>query len=91
MRVTRKVFDAFKPGEPFKIVITRIQNVILPMEATIKFIAKKGDSGLDWAIYYGHPEMDDKTIMTRGDKVHGEETIQSIMPCDAEVFDLYRN
>ncbi len=88
--LTKELFDRIQPGEVFRIVTTNLQNFYEPGKMYLKFVCKKGDSGLDWAVYCGKPDKSDLYIATSGDKVHGRETLLSICPCDDEVLKLYR-
>ena len=90
MLLTKKIFDQIPDGEIFRIVTTKIQNVHKPMEAELTFIAKKGDGYPDWTIYCHHSHHDIEFIKEQGDKVMTRQEIQSICPCDEEVYRLYR-
>lgn len=90
MQITKEIFDEIAPGEVFRVVTTRVQNIFDPMVTKMTFVCVKGKSGTDWAIYgaWGPAHPDD--IARHGDKIHGEDNIRNICPCEDEVFHLYR-
>jgi hypothetical protein len=62
----------------------------------LRWIAKKGDSGLDWAIYCHWKtkiswDYEMEFIRTSGDKVHDTQNILACVNCDTKVLDLYRH
>lgn len=91
MLLTLDLFDMIKPGEMFRVVTTRIQNVHQPMEAELKFVCIK-DPGPNsqWTIYCHDAPSSDEFVKYHGDKVTGEKMITSICPCSPEVLKLYR-
>jgi hypothetical protein len=91
MQLTKEIFEQIKPGEMFRIVITRIQRMHEPMKETLKFVCVKGGLGIDWAIYVQRPDWSDGDIADTGDKVQSEDIIRSICPCDDEIYGLYRH
>lgn len=90
MQITKAIFDEIKPGEIFRVVTTRIQNVSDPMLTKLTFVCVKGKSGIDWAIYCSLGTAHPDDIARYGDKVRDSENIRSICPCDEEVLNLYR-
>lgn len=78
------------PGEIIWVVLTKYQNFHAPGEITLKFIAVKDRSGYQWCIYAGKKDQLDVDILLVGDKVASSDNIKSIMPCDDEMFKLYR-
>ena len=55
----------------------------------LRWVAKKG-WGHDWAIYCHWENKSVEWIKESGDKVTSPVNIQKCVPCDAEVFNLYR-
>lgn len=90
MLLTKEVFDYVKPGETIRTVTTKFQTLHDPGEANLKFVAVKGDSGTDWAIYGHRAHNTDNFVARQGDKVTGKDLIQSLCPCTEEVLNLYR-
>ena len=90
MLLTPSIFNSIPDGEVFQIIITKLQTVHDPFNATLKFLCKKG-GGNDWAIYYGLAHTPDYVIATHGDKVTTPKCIQEICPCDPEILKLYRH
>ncbi len=90
MKLTKAILDQIAPGEIFKTVRTRVQQVHDPMKVVMTFVCVKGKIGQDWAIYTaaggGHPG----DVARYGDKLMVDEDILSICPCDDEVLKLYR-
>lgn len=89
--MTKEMFEAIPHGIVFRTVVTHIQTVHEPFEATLKFVCKKGDIGIDWAIYCHTKEKPDEWVKAYGDKVQSEENIRSICPCDDDVYKMYRH
>lgn len=71
----------------------------------VKWVAIRGGIH-DWAIYHSmdanicredyfdcdcHLEASEGTVARCGAKVHKEETIKSLVPCDDEAFGMYRH
>lgn len=90
MQITKEIFKEIHPGEIFRVVTTRIQNVSDPMTTTLTFACVKGKSALDWAIYAARGTAHPDDVARYGDKVTSPENIRSICPCDDEVLELYR-
>lgn len=90
MNLTKAVFDQFLDGEIIRVTETRAQNFHEPFKKNLRFVVCKGKSGLDWAIYAGSLHAAAGEIQMHGDKVHSADIIKSIMPCDDEMFKLYR-
>jgi hypothetical protein len=55
----------------------------------LRWVAKKGD-GYDWAIYCFWAEKPVEWVVKFGDKVTNGVDIRKCVPCDDEVFKLYR-
>ncbi len=66
----------------------KIENHMLH-EDPVKWVAKVGDGFHDWAIYY-HPHFSIENVCLHGEKITTEAIIRSLVPCDDEVFKLYR-
>lgn len=59
---------------------------------TIKWVAVRGDIP-DWAIYADNPytpQADYEGVERMGDKIHAENHIKKLVPCDEEAFKMYR-
>jgi hypothetical protein len=54
------------------------------------WIAKKGYGYNDWAIYCHWLENGIEYIKEYGDKVISKENIQKLVPCEEDVYQLYR-
>lgn len=62
---------------------------------TVKWVAVRGGIH-DWAIYcqpvYSEPlEWSNERIRSNGDKIHNENYIKKLVPCDDEAFKMYRH
>lgn len=90
MQITKDIFDQVKPGEIFRTVTTRFQNIHDPMGTTLTFACVKGKTGQDWAIYAARAGSLPDDIARYGDKVTSNENIRSLSDCDEEVLALYR-
>ncbi len=55
----------------------------------IRWLAVKG-GGNDWAIYYGLSYLDEDNIRRTGDKLYNKDNIRKCVPCEDELFKLYR-
>jgi hypothetical protein len=82
-------FNAAEPGEVIRIVTTKYQHVEYSRRP-LTFVVLKGKSGLDWAIYFHYQDTPIEMIKTNGNKVTQERNIRDLIPCDDEVFALYR-
>jgi len=93
MQITKKLWEEIKPGEIFKVVTTRFQEFHEPLKETLKFVCIRSQDTFSssWAIYCQRPHMSDQYIADHGDKVHFEDIILSICPCDPEVLKMYRH
>ena len=58
--------------------------------ALLKWVAVRGGIH-DWAIYCQLAHNSYEYIRSQGDKVHSEENIKKLVPCDDEVFKMYRH
>lgn len=90
MQINKAVFDEIKPGEIFRVVTTKYQNVHDPLNTELTFACVKGRSGLDWAMYAARAGSIPDDIARYGDKVTDNENIRSLSDCDEEVLALYR-
>lgn len=56
----------------------------------LKWLALRGEIE-DWCIYcYFDDEADWEYVQSNGDKVHSEDNIKKLVPCDQEAFGMYR-
>lgn len=90
MQITKVVFDQISPGEIFRVVTTKYQNVHDPMTTELTFACVKGKTGMDWAMYAARAGSLPDDITRYGDKVINRENILSLSGCDEEVLALYR-
>ena len=56
----------------------------------IRWIAVRGQIH-DWKIYCLWADQDWEEIKRVGDKIHDDETIRRLVPCDDEAFKMYRH
>ena len=91
--LTKEQFDLIPRGEVFATGILPNSPSGLFMTnnfyGNLRWVAKKG-YGYDWAIYCHWEEHDKEWVTAHGDKVTGEEHIKRCVPCEEEVFSLYR-
>lgn len=94
MQITKAIFDQIAPGEIFRTVTTRIQNIHDPMGTNLTFVCVKARDGHEgtflWAIYADRAGAAPMDIARYGNKVREKAIILSICPVDEEVFALYR-
>jgi hypothetical protein len=55
----------------------------------LRWVAVRGGIW-DWAMYAGKKEDSYEQIRAFGDKVHDENTIRRLVPCDDKAFKMYR-
>ena len=55
----------------------------------LRWVAIRGDIH-DWAIYYHWFEKNSEWVARHGDKLHNEEIIKRLVPCD-EAYRFYRH
>ena len=55
----------------------------------IRWVACRGGIH-DWCIYYGYTQMSVEEVARNGDKIHSEESIKRLVPCDEEAYGMYR-
>ena len=55
----------------------------------IKWVAMKGLAN-DWTIYYATYDISAETIGITGHKVYHDKVIKKCVPCDDEVFYMYK-
>jgi hypothetical protein len=58
-------------------------------DRVLRWVAVRGNIH-DWAIYIAFDTQSVEQVRRGGDKVHGEENIKKLVPCDKEAFKLYR-
>lgn len=56
----------------------------------LRWVAVRGGIH-DWAIYCHRSEMSTSWICDHGDKVHMDNNIKKLVPCDEEAFAMYRH
>ena len=56
----------------------------------LKWVAVRGGIH-DWAIYCHLALNSYEWIRSQGNKVHSEENIKKLVPCDEEAFNMYRH
>ena len=90
--LTLKEFDALPNGEVFAtgVLPNSRDGIFMTIEGgNLRWVAKKG-YGYDWAIYCHWDYNSVEWIAESGDKVHKEQHIQKCVPCEDDVFKLYR-
>lgn len=90
MEITKEIYDQIAPGEIFRVVKTRIQEVDELMDTILTFACMRYKEGSDWVIYVGSANAHPNDIARYGEKLTGTANILSICPCDVEVLALYR-
>lgn len=56
----------------------------------LRYVAVKGYNN-DWCIYVKWAETSSyENVINNGDKIHGRDNIMRVVPCEEEVFKLYR-
>ena len=55
----------------------------------LRWVAVRGGIH-DWAIYCHFSEHDEEWIRRHGDKVHSENHIKKLVPCEDQAFAMYR-
>jgi len=91
-KLTKERFDEIPAGEIFDtgILSNSPEGIFMTDDGgELKWVAKKG-YGNDWAIYCHWSDHTIEWIRDHGDKVHTEEYIKKCVPCDDDVFKLYR-
>ena len=95
--LTKNKLKELKPGIFAKgTLIDNADNINLAETGNkVKWVAVKGHSEYDWAIYaqnphYGEMSWNYDKIRDWGDKVFDEKNIKKLVPCDKESFDFYR-
>ena len=81
------------------------KNIDKNNETTVNWVAVRGGIH-DWAIYHSldanfepadyldgseHLKITDEQIARSGAKLHNEEKIKELVPCDKESFEMYRH
>lgn len=56
----------------------------------IRWVAVRGGIH-DWAIYADLAHASESYIKAHGTKVHSENNIKKLVPCDDEAFNMYRH
>ena len=90
--LTKKEFDKINPGDIFD---TGIQpnspdGIFMTRDGgNLKWVAVKGYAN-DWAIYTHWDYNSIDYIKQSGDKLHNQLHIKLCVPCDNEVYKLYR-
>jgi len=90
--LTKEIFDQLPKGEVFA-------SGVLPNSAEglfmtnnggeLRWVAKNGYAN-DWSIYCHWSDKSVQWVKENGDKVFDEKNIKKCVPCDDEVFKLYR-
>lgn len=56
----------------------------------LRWVAVRGQIH-DWKIYCHWADKSEDWIRRQGDKVHNDENIKKLVPCDDEAFKMYRH
>jgi len=84
--ITKKLFDQLPNDYPFATSVTDDPRLY---REPVRWVAVKG-MGNDWAIYYHLLNKDAIDIMREGDKCFTKEVVKELVPCEEEIFNLYR-
>jgi hypothetical protein len=90
--LTKKEFDAIPNEKIFATGILPNSPLGIFMNTTggnLKWVAKKG-LGNDWTIYYQTPNMSAEYIGKQGHKVYYDKIVKKCVPCNEDVFNLYK-
>ena len=88
--------DQLKAMEPSTIFAQGIMNDgptglnMSHSERILRWVAIRGGIH-DWAIYAGPEDWSAEAVARSGDKVHNDENIKKLVPCDDEAFGWYRH
>lgn len=56
----------------------------------LRWVATRGGIH-DWAIYIQSEDWPESEVKRMGDKVHNENTVRALVPCDDEAMEMYRH
>ena len=90
--LTKKEFDKLTPGEIFATGVqpNSPEGLFMTRDGgNLRWVATKG-YGNDWACYCQYELMAVEDVKKYGDKLHNEQHIKLCVPCEEEVFKLYR-
>ena len=73
-----------------KIIATGTGTYLELYTGEIRWVAKRGDTFHDWAIYYHLPDKSIGWICQQGDKCFTESVIKRLVPCSKKAYALYR-
>ena len=91
-QLTKEEFDQIGHSEIFAtgVLPNSPEGIFMSDEkGKLRWVAVKG-GGNDWTIYCHWVDYTKEWIKQHGDKVTTEEYIKRCIPCDDEVFKLYR-
>lgn len=91
-KLTLEQFKKISPGDIIEkgILPNSPEGIFMTRDGgNLKWIAIKG-YGNDWTIYCHWDYQSDEYVKSNGDKIHTETYIKRCVPCDDDVFDLYR-
>ena len=90
--INQKEFDKLAPGEVFATGVqpNSPEGIFMTRDGgNLRWVAVKG-YGNDWTIYCHWESNSVEYIKQSGDKLHNEQYIKLCVPCEEEVFKLYR-
>lgn len=90
--LTKKEFDKLPNGEVFATGVqpNSPEGIFMNRDGgEIRWVATKGDIN-DWTIYCHWESSTVEWIKNLGDKIHNPAHIKLCVPCEDEVFKLYR-
>lgn len=92
--LTKEIFDQLPKGEVFAsgVLPNSSEGLFMTNDnlgKELRWVAKKSH-GDDWAIYCQWADKSVQWVADNGDKVYDERNIKRCVPCDNEVFELYR-
>ena len=90
--LTKTEFDKLSPGEIFAagILPNSPEGIFMTRDGgDLRWVAVKG-YGNDWTIYCHWDYNSVEYIKQSGDKLHNENHIKLCVPCEEDVYKLYR-
>lgn len=91
--LTKEEFDKLPLGEVFAtgVLPNSDDGIFMTRDGgELRWVAKKGWGGHDWALYCHWADKSVEYIRDYGDKVMTEKYIRRCVPCTDEIFKAYR-
>jgi hypothetical protein len=90
--LTKEQFDKIPLGEVFAtgVLPNSPAGIFMTRDGgELRWVAKKG-WGYDWAVYCHWSDKTPEWIRDHGDKIYDETYIRRCVPCDDDVYKIYR-